>query len=97
MTTSDAVLAFVKGARATAEAAQSCVVQGWPQGDHNVLKVVLDPDEILRVIEASRPKLIYLAEAIFDAEEEARLHLLYGCCGVADIVQRFACSSVKRD
>lgn len=71
MTTSDAVLAFVRGARASAEAAQSCIVQGWPQGDRNVLKVVLNPDEILRVIEASRPKLIYLAEAIFDAEEEA--------------------------
>jgi|JI10StandDraft_1071094.scaffolds.fasta_scaffold219671_2 hypothetical protein len=71
MTTSNAVLAFVRGARASAETAQSCVVQGWPLGDRNVLKVVLDPDEILRVIEASRPKLIYLAEAIFDAEEEA--------------------------
>lgn len=71
MTTSDAVLAFVKGARAGAEAAQSCIVQGWPQGDRNVLKVVLDPDEILRVIEVSRPKLMYLAETTFDAEEEA--------------------------
>jgi hypothetical protein len=29
MTTSDAVLAFVKRARASAEAAQSCIVQGW--------------------------------------------------------------------
>jgi hypothetical protein len=57
MKTSDAVLAFVKVARASAEAAQSCIVQGWPQGDRHVLKVVLDPDEILRVIEASRPKL----------------------------------------
>jgi hypothetical protein len=71
MTTSNAVLAFVRGARASAETAQSCVVQGWPLGDRNVLKVVLDPDEILRVIEASHPKLTYLAEAIFDAEEEA--------------------------
>jgi hypothetical protein len=71
MTTSGAVLAFIKRARAGAEAAQSCVVQGWPEGDRNVLKVVLDPDEVLRVIEVSRPKLIYLAEAIFDAEEEA--------------------------
>lgn len=71
MTTSDAVLAFVRRARASAETAQSCIVQGWPEGDRNVLKVVLDPDEVLRVIAASHPKLIYLAEAIFDAEEEA--------------------------
>jgi hypothetical protein len=57
---SDPVRSFTGAARAAAEKSGCCLVNGWPQGECKALMVVLEPDEILRVTEALRPKLVYL-------------------------------------
>lgn len=71
MATSDPVGAFTDAARASITKAQSCLVDGWPLGGRDGLRVVLDPEEMLRVIETARPSLVYIDESTFDAEDEA--------------------------
>ena len=71
MATSDPVRAFTDAARASTTKAQICLVDGWPLGGRDGLRVVLDPEEMLRVIETARPSLVYLDASTFDAEDEA--------------------------
>lgn len=57
--------------REAAEAAQACLVEGFPkQTDRSSVPLVqLEPDEAARMIAAARPKAVYMVEVAFDAEE----------------------------
>lgn len=57
--------------REAAEAAQACLVEGFPkQTDRSSVPLVqLEPDETSRLIAAARPRAVYMVEVAFDAEE----------------------------
>lgn len=57
--------------REAAEAAQACLVEGFPkQTDRSSVPLVqLEPDEASRLIAAARPRAVYMVEVAFDAEE----------------------------
>lgn len=57
--------------REAAEAAQACLVEGFPkQTDRSSVPLVqLEPDEAAQLIAAARPKAVYMVEVAFDAEE----------------------------
>ncbi len=57
--------------RGAAEAAQACLVEGFPkQTDRSSVPLVqLEQDEAARLISAARPKAVYMVEVAFDAEE----------------------------
>lgn len=58
--------------RGSAEAAQACVVDGFPeQGGRTAVPLVqLDQEDAVRLISAACPKVIYLVEVAFDPDEE---------------------------
>lgn len=58
--------------RRAAEAAQACVVDGFPeQGDRTaVLLVQLEQEDAVRLISAALPKAVYLVEVAFAPDEE---------------------------
>lgn len=57
--------------REAAEAAQACLVEGFPkQTDRSSVPLVqLEPDEASRLIATARPRAVYMVEVAFDAEE----------------------------
>jgi len=58
--------------RGSAETAQACVVDGFPdQGGRTAVPLVqLDQEDAVRLISAARPKVVYLVEVAFDPDEE---------------------------
>ena len=58
--------------RGAADAAQTCVVESFPeQVDRAAVPLVLlDQEDAVRLISAARPRTVYLIEVAFDPEEE---------------------------
>jgi hypothetical protein len=69
--TANAAENLAAAVREAAEAAQTCLVEGFPkQTDRSSVPLVqLELDEAARLITAARPKAVYMVEVAFDADE----------------------------
>lgn len=58
--------------RGAAKVAQACVVESFPEPADRapIPLVIVDQEDAVRLISAVRPKVVYLMEVAFDAEEE---------------------------
>jgi hypothetical protein len=69
--TANAAADLAAAVREAAEAAQACLVEGFPkQADRSSVPLVqLEQDEAARLISAAKPRAVYMMEISFDAEE----------------------------
>lgn len=69
--TGNAAVDLAAAVRGAAEAAQACLVEGFPeQIDRASIPMVrLEQEDAARLVAAARPKAVYLVEVAFDAEE----------------------------
>lgn len=69
--TGNAAVDLAAAVRGAAEAAQACLVEGFPeQIDRASIPMVrLEQEDAARLVAAARPKAVYLVEVTFDAEE----------------------------
>lgn len=69
--TENAAIDLAAAVRGAAEAAQACLVEGFPeQTDRASIPMVrLETEDAARLIAAARPKVVYLVEVAFDPEE----------------------------
>jgi hypothetical protein len=66
----DDILAVARRIRDAANSVGACVVDAWPQGDHNLATVALSAQEAMQAVAAVSPRLIYLVQSDFDADLE---------------------------
>ena len=80
MTQQLAVSTLVKGLEEQARTNGTAVVRTLVQSENfdDVLKAVLEPDDFINAMTALRPRILYLAERKFDAEEGVRSELEIG-------------------
>jgi hypothetical protein len=69
--TGNAAVALAAAVRGAAEAAQACLVEGFPEqiDRASVPLIRLEQEHAARLIAAAGPKVVYLVEVAFDAEE----------------------------
>ena len=69
--TANAAIDLATAVRGAAEAAQACLVDGFPeQADRASVPLVrLEQQDAARLVAAARPKAVYLVEVAFDPEE----------------------------
>lgn len=69
--TANAAMDLAAAVRGAAEAAQACLVEGFPEqiGRASAPLVRLEQEDAARLIAAARPKVVYLVEVAFDPEE----------------------------
>jgi hypothetical protein len=67
----NAAIDLAAAVRGAAEAAQACLVEGFPEqiDRASVPLVRLEQEDAARLVAAARPKAVYLVEVVFDPEE----------------------------
>lgn len=61
---------FAEQVRAAVSATHTVIVDGFPQDGNAALRVMLRPEEMLRLLAVVKPRLVYFHEQWFDSAEE---------------------------